>query len=310
MLLSTGAKTSPYEKLRLLDATGLLKRAQDETELRPLLDGLDDHLRTAHAHRSVTYFDDKVVTDLRSGGREISVDDLVDQTFAAMESLLASLMGLRVALAANDFALDESSRFEALGMTTAEVVAFMVESIARVTSEVECVGGIIRVRLPTSSPIGLSGSIGAAVASMPSDSDWLIRIEPDGSAALNCPISAYKDFANAQDELGKSIALVRIQRSWRDDADSPHLPDDSVRRWVAAQVSELLELDVPTRVRALRRIKEFADQEGLADVVAAVNDMIRLARLQAMDVAPDANERGVLNLLSVWVALESPMELI
>lgn len=96
LLTAAGQKTAPYASLRRGNATGLVSDAQKNADIAGLFAGLDTHVRTAQAHRRITYGDAAVGTDLKSGQREYDYDGLVDMTFEAMESILAGLMAIKI----------------------------------------------------------------------------------------------------------------------------------------------------------------------------------------------------------------------
>jgi hypothetical protein len=90
-LTAAGQKKAPYASLRGGNSTEHLRKAQSNPKSRDLFDGLDDHLRTAHSHKAITYEAERLTTDLSSGRREYSYIDLIDSTFRAVESALAGL---------------------------------------------------------------------------------------------------------------------------------------------------------------------------------------------------------------------------
>jgi hypothetical protein len=310
LLLASRVKSAPYEKLRQANATELLQRAQREPELMVLLEGLDDHLRTAHAHRSVTYLDDMIVTDLKSGRREISIDDLVNQTLQGMESTLALLMGIRVAAAVNGLDVHAPAALDAFGVSVEEVVTFMLGAMKGIDAIVRREGDSLHVQVSAASPEGFSGALGAAAMSIPSDPELTYRLELSSGTTISCPVSAYRQFSTAEGEAAQSLALVRIQRSWRTDAGKPHMPDDVVRRWIAHQALEDADADFRARMQALRQLKAFAEAEGLGDVVEMLRGLMRLTRLMATEGRATAEELGALRTLERWRSLASPLMLI
>ena len=98
LLLTSGRKTRPYDKLRDDNATELIRAARNHADLESLLFGFNTDLRTAQAHRMLRYDDLGVTATIKSGQHRFTWEVLFDELVSATMSAMGGLVGLIHAL--------------------------------------------------------------------------------------------------------------------------------------------------------------------------------------------------------------------
>lgn len=298
-LTAVGQKNAPYASLRGGNATEHVRKAQANPKTRDLFAGFDDHLRTAQSHRAILYEAERLTTDLSSGQREYSYDDLIESTFLAVESALAGLMAIQIVCSAQGWAEPDDTGLDALGFTPTETAGFVLTSFGFRYSSVRVADGTLEVDLP-GDILGFTVAIGALLPSMSSGSFTTIRVTTQAGAAWSCPIEPYAVFREASDDFAKQIALMRVQRSWRSDAGASWLPERALRKWTATQIVEAIDLDTPEKFRRLRLLRNLANEVGDQDAESLVRSYVRFARLQLANQPAGESERQALQTVISW----------
>ena len=301
VLLATGRKRAAYRSLKRLNATELLRIAQSEQELGPLLLGLDDHLRTAFAHRAITYHEDGISTNLRSGRRHISLDTLVDETYTAMESLLATLVAIRLAASALDSTIQDEIRLRELGMSPPEILRFMLNAFGHRCLSCKQENHTLVAELDAENAFGITPAIGTTVTHLPADVEWSVRIDLPRQEGLLCPLQPYAAFRLAQDEFSKELSVMRIQAAWKRESGDAHLRTEVLRKWTAAKVAAFQDLDLGLYIRRLRHLRQLALDFGDNDLAQALSGAIRVRRLQECGDTTGVIERAAVQHLLEWL---------
>jgi hypothetical protein len=310
LLVAVGQKTASYTTLRQGNATEHVSSAQSHERLSTLLAGLDPHIRTAQGHRAINYGEASLSTDLRSGQREYDYEDLVDSTFEAMESLLAGLLGLRIAAAARGITLLEISGLQSLGMTQSEIAEFVLGALGQPEGSVTIGEGMVSIDLPINSLIGLTPALGATLTSLQLDSSCELCVSLNDGIEWHSDTGTYADFRDATDDFQKQVALMRVQASWRSADGSEWMPPDVVKKWTATQMSATIGLAAPEQFKRLRLLREFATELGALDVETAVRGFTRWARLALLGDTGGDVERESLDRVMAWMTMTVEFDLV
>jgi hypothetical protein len=310
LLLAVGRKSAAYEKLRHGNATELLSAAQSDARIGPLLLGLDSHLRTAQAHRGITYRTDELATDLKSGHRVYLYSDLVDRTYLGIESTLAALMAIYICADHLGVDVSESSRLSQLGVSIEDMTQLMLLSFGHPCEDVDVDGGTLVIQLGASDANHLSPALGAIVAQLVDVEVTEFAIRLNSGRELRCPVEPYRNFSNAVDEFGKQAALIEIQAAWHDDSGSQLFTVAHLRNWIAAQVAENHELELAEQIRRLRVLRGVAKEFGDDAAVTALTAVMRMTRIKAAGGVPPATDIETFSLFLEWLGTEDEPTLI
>lgn len=298
-LTAVGQKKAPYASLRGGNATEHLRKAQSNPRTRELLDGLDDHLRTAHSHKSITYGAERLTTDLSSGQREYSYTDLIDSTFRAVESALAGLMSIQIVCSQQGWAEPDETGLEVLGFSPTETAEFLLASFGIRYNSVHVADGTLAVDLPGDLR-GFTVAVGALLPSLPPGSFTAIRVAPRDGSIWSCPIAPYLLFRDASDGFAKQVALMRVQWFWRSEQGAPWLPERAFRKWAATQMVEAIDLETREKFRRLRLLRNLANEVEDQEAGNLVRAYVRYARLQLVDQPAGESERQALQAVISW----------
>lgn len=308
-LTAAGQKNAPYASLRRGDATEHLRKAQSNPVIADLLAGLDGHLRTAHAHRGISFGDEHLLTDIRSGQRKYGYGEVIDATFEAVESALAGLLSIQIVSSERGWAAPDASDLEVLGFSPRDVATFLLTSFGFPCHSVGLRDGVLEVELE-GSVLGFTVAVGALLPSMQVDDFNAIRVTTDDGSSWACPREPYDEFRHADDEFEKQLALIWVQRSWRSENDTPWMSDAALQKWTATQITETLNLEARERFQRLALLRGLARRLGSEEIDSFVRKHVRLARLQLDGQAAGESERAALQLAIAWATSSVSFDLI
>lgn len=294
LLIAVGQKSAAYGSLRHGDASDHLRKAQANDRLAGVLSGFDHHLRHAQAHRGITYGDEALTTDLRSGSRAYPYDELVSVTFEALESMLAGFVALKLACASRSIDLGGESGLQSLGFTVADIADFMFGAFGFPDRVVAADGDCLHIQLGRPSLTGVTVAVGATLAAVDPSSLESISITVEGGTTWCCPTRLYTGFRHASDDFAKQVMLMRIQVGWKSDDGDPWADSRVVTKWVATQVTETMSLPTTERFHRLRTLREFAVDAGQPELEAMVRGFVAWTRLQVLEMPSGEAERQVL----------------
>jgi hypothetical protein len=301
VLLLSGQRTSPYERLRLKDATEVIRAVTNARDAEQMVRGFDLDVRTAVSHRAVQYLDEGVVLTSRSAAsREMGFIELADLAYLAMETTLATLLGLRCAAAKHGIDVAAVSDLGALGISPEEQARMVIAAFSGADTtilEVDPTWTFQVNEMPMASRAGLLGAL--AWQLQPETPDIAIRIVDEGvTHEYRGPASALRRWWTAIDELEKDLALVRVYREWSWDGE-PVMPEASVRKWVAIRAGKSGSTEFADEIRLLRRLRTFAGElndDQMADVMAGL-----ISHRRTADTAlTGRKELRALELLAEW----------
>jgi len=311
LMTAVGQKSAPYVALRLKDASDHVRKAQNNERIAAVFAGLDDHLRTAQAHRGVAYGDEALTTDLKSGRREYVYDALVDSTFEAMESVLAGFCALRLACAIRGIDVAGESGLESLGFSPADVANFAFGAIGFpdrvVASESDC----LHVVLGADSMMGVTIAVGATLAAVRGAPFKSVRVELSDGAVWHCQTDLYSTFRAAADDFEKQVALMRIQAGWRSLGGGTAWASSPVlRKWAATQVTETMSLDTHEKFKRLRLLRAFAEEVGERELATTIRGFVGWARLDLLGQQGGEPERRAVGQILEWATAAVEFDLI
>jgi hypothetical protein len=310
LLTAVGQKSAPYATLRLGDASDHVRKAQDNHQVSTLFAGLDHHLRTAQAHRAVSYGDESLTTDLKSGSRDYAYYELIDSTFEAVESVLASLAALKLASAVRGIDVAAESGLESLGFSPADIAEFTFGAFGFPDRVVAVESNCLHVELGTDSMMGVTIAVGAMLAAVPTGSFTALRVVLSDGTEWLCQMDAYCAFRMASDDFEKQVALIRVQAGWRTAEGTSWLTTPVVRKWAATQVTETMSLETTERFKRLRLLREFVEEVGEPDVAAVIRGFVGWARLDLLGQQGGEPERRALSQVVEWATMEVDFDLI
>lgn len=300
MLVGSGRKTRPYEKLRQDDATKLLQSARSHPDMGPLLEGFNLDLRNAQAHRMVRYDDDGVTAEIRSGPVFVGWDDLVHEVLLASESVMGCLVGLMHALSQLGISVIRADIYQDVGITPAGLLsaAFVGEGCADVTVDERPESWTVHVSVPASTSLTIMTAGIAALVPQSVPTLTLIATRPDGRHVLTGPTSLLRPFRDLSDPDGDSygLAITRMQRIWTHNGE-PCITQELVRCWAASQVKAASYQEERQRISRLRAIRAVARDLADPELADALSTAIRSTRLGD---ATDARTAAVADQLTAW----------
>lgn len=287
--LMAAAKKKDYESYRTQSAGSLIEQVRRQPGLTELVSGLDPAVRRASAHKEFSLEGDTVI--LMNRGKEVdrlSRDELVDRTFASIESVNAIEVAMVCAAAVGG--LDPDRIFDNPGdyMDPATAVALLLAGSGWRVDEVSIVGD-------TASVVGeaeidarsllLASTI---LPHLPNECQ-VLHMEATNSTAsreLGGPLKPLTQAAGIDNELEKQIYLLEARRLWRLDG-IPLCSDDQVRKAVSAILLQRLSQlpDAREGVRLLLSVRAHIKRLGLSDLEEVVAGLIRALRGGMMGVA-------------------------
>ncbi|GAA3644802.1 hypothetical protein GCM10022237_00290 [Nocardioides ginsengisoli] len=311
LMTAVGQKSAPYSTLRLKDASDHLRKAQTNDRIATVFAGLDDHLRTAQAHRGVAYGDEALTTDLKSGRREYVYDALVDSTFEAMESVLAGFCALRLACAIRGIDVAGESGLESLGFSPADVADFTFGAFGFPDRVVAVESDCLHVVLGADSMMGVTIAVGATLAAVRGDPFKSVRVELSDGGVWLCQMDLYSAFRAAAGDFEKQVALMRIQAGWRSlDGGTAWASSPVLRKWAATQVTETMSLDTHEKFKRLRLLRAFAEQVGERELETTIRGFVGWARLDLLGQQGGEPERRAVGQILEWATAAVEFDLI
>lgn len=311
LMTAVGQKSAPYVTLRLKDASDHLRKAQTNDRIAAVFAGLDDHLRTAQAHRGVAYGDEALTTDLKSGRREYVYDTLVDSTFEAMESVLAGFCALRLACAIRGIDVAGESGLESLGFSPADVADFTFGAFGFPDRVVAVESDCLHVVLGADSMMGVTIAVGVTLAAVRGDPFKCVRVELSDGGVWLCQMDLYSAFRAAAGDFEKQVALMRIQAGWRSlDGGTAWASSPVLRKWAATQVTETMSLDTHEKFKRLRLLRAFAEQVGERELETTIRGFVGWARLDLLGQQGGEPERRAVGQILEWATAAVEFDLI
>jgi hypothetical protein len=299
-----GLKTKPYAKLKAGNATEDLRDARRDPRLAPMLEGLDDHLRTAMSHHTVRHTERSVIATTASRGSvEYEYDHLIDLVLEGLESTLACMLALRLALDQAGVEVDDETLPEDIGIPLvglAEITLGLITGVdTRVTVNddeilVEVVGDL------------QSGLVSLAVALGPALNEarrFRIVHEHEGrTRELTGPTKAIQNWSKRADDFDDQLQLMCLCLRLRVDGDRA-VNRDQLRTWSSAMAIDALqerslgriqsEAVVVETSRRIRSLIQLAQEAGDPELEALMREAMRWVRTNIGD-------QSVLERLRRW----------
>ncbi|WP_392872702.1 hypothetical protein [Streptomyces sp. LN499] len=290
LLVASGQKSRPYDKLRQDNATDLVRSARARPAMEDLLGGFNLDLRTAQAHRMVRYLDDGVHIEIKSGSRSISWDELTDEIIKTCESAMGCLVGLMLAMSQLDMNLLDATNYHSFGISPAVMLSVALSGLGcqEVSLEERAGSWTVYLEPPEESLLtvlvaGISALIPDSVETLSLNAmrkgDWHV---------LSGPVSLLHPFLDPTDPDGDQygLAAARFQRVWTYDG-RPCVTTAGVRCWVGRRAIDTLSDGVHC-VPKLRVLRTFAMEIEDPELAESLTAAIRSTRL-GNSVEPKTN---------------------
>ncbi len=265
-----------YSRVRRKDAGEILRQARDRG-LAPLLGGLDETLRHARAHEDFRVEGDLLVVLDRGlphcAVEPISIPVLADRVLEATETVLALDLALTAATEAAGFSLIDAAHFQRIGLSDADIVAFMLELAGWTGSTSQLEGQWLKVHCAHRPPID---PLQAFVALMPYIPSHIQRFELTGPLRLTGPVAPWRCWATLTG-LSKEIAFLEAGQQWTID-EHPYFTPELTVQWLVKSALEAKQLGYPAAVRPLRQLRDMARRVDQTDVASAIEQLITSAR--------------------------------
>jgi hypothetical protein len=262
LLLASGHKQAPYSKLRDGHATEDIRKARLYPQIAPLLEGLDDHLRTAQSHERVRFTDHSVIATANRRSVELQNDDLADRVLQGLESVLAGVLALRQAFAVAGVTVDDAGLGTDLGLELLELARISLQMLTERDVNVE-------LREDRELFIEIFGDPGdwhltslvAALGPVLDQADRFTLINADGERRiLTGPTQPFRTPSPA-DEFQKQLRFISICTQLQLNGD-PAITRRQIRKWCAnmalAALVAVLHNEVPA-ITSARQIRAMVD---------------------------------------------------
>lgn len=293
LLLVTGLKQKPYKALKDGNATDDLRAARRDPRLDPLLAGLNDHLRIAKSHHTVTYTDHSIIATTKSQGNvEVEHDDLVDLVFEGLESVLACLLALRQALGQANIEVADEEIGEQIGIPLLDIAEMAIGFETGCDTQVYLDDDEIVVEIDGSIQTPLL-NLAAFVSPALKQADRLRIIHTDGltSRQLTGPTTQLRE-PSPEQEFDNELRVIRICLSMRID-DDPLISVEHVRQWCTAKAGAALIRNDLDSMREMRTMITLAKETHDADLEALMRRSMKWLRTGQPD-------QEVVELLGAW----------
>lgn len=299
LLLATGLKQKPYAKLKSGHATEDLQKAQADPRLAPLLEGLNDQLRTARSHQTVRHTDHSIIATTRKGSFEVEHDDLADLVLTGLESVLAGTLALRQALAQAGVDVADDTLSEDLGLPLLELGRISLQMITGYDATVELQTDaelLIKIDGPLQmSMAALVAALGPALDQ--ADRFRFVHTQPGQTEELTGPTRVFRS-PTPHAEFDKQLRVVTISTELQHNG-SPAITSRQIRKWCANKALEALiaagngAVAVATSARQVRSMVALARATSDSELEAALRRCSRWLGLRD-------NTENVIALLRPW----------
>ena len=282
LLLATGHKHSSYAKLKAGNATEHLRTLRAaRPALAPLLEGIDDHLRTAKGHYQVAYTDDDITTTASGVTRTMTLVDLHDLVLTGVESVMACAVALTQALADLGVDLDPVALTLALGVSPVQLAEISVRLIAQTDTNVYLAGDELVVEL-ADTPRGFHlTSLVAALGPVLNVAPRFRVVDYGTDRTLTGPTSPFLD--KPRTEFAKQLRLIHLSMDSQLNG-APSISPEQVRVWASHWAISSVTTGDAESMRQLRDLTRLAQQIQDPELEAAMRRCRRWVSRQEGDL--------------------------
>lgn len=306
LLSVTGRRFRRYDEIRDNDASGLHSQAQ-QAGIGSLLTGLDPVVRGAQAHLEWALDDnDGVVLHNRGVERRMSFGELIDHVLNGQETVLALTLAATCAAAARgtDDLIDADFLLEC-GVSDTAYTAMLARclGLSNVVVEEARIAARVQWRIlgradPEVRPMNVAMAL---LVALPGHVDELALTahSPERQATVEGPTDCWRSWRESPTDVGKQRAFIEACTLWRIDG-LPLLTQEQVRKWMAVETLQAMQLGYPAAIAPLRGLRAIALKTQDHELAATVKHCISWVRQAAMNDSLSQDQRGAINRLSIW----------
>jgi hypothetical protein len=291
-----------WRRYRGWDPGQLIKEVND-AKYGDFVTGLDTGVRDADAHRAYQQLDDGIALTSRArvSGREITAEELLDLTLAAVESCLMLQTALSCAMTARGVPIDELDAASDL-VPKLEQVRILASAAGFGSVFVEQTGQTLRLSAAGSMEAPQVLSTAAAItAAAPEDAERLeCEVVAEGGAAWTAagPLEPFRRM-RAIDGIAKECATLETGARWRVRGE-PVFSDAYIRKWAAIRLGQTLS-NLAETLACIDAMSAMAGAIGDGRLQKTLGAFGRLTRARRAGLQPPKREGWASEQLVTWM---------
>lgn len=285
------------------DPGQLLKEVGD-AKFGELVVGLDVGVRDADAHRAYQQLEDGISLTSRAlvDDREISAEELLDLTLAALESCVVLQTALTCAMTARGVAPEDLDAASDL-VPKLEQMRIVASAAGLRNVVVEASDGAVRVTADGSmEPARVISTAAALAAAQPEDVERLeYEVTDDEGAVWRAagPLEPFGRMRAAEEGIVKESTAIEISAVWRVDGD-PIMTEGYIRHWAAIRLGKSLG-DLRETLDCIDAIAALARATGDSRLEKTVEAFGRLARARQARLQPPKKDQWASEQIVRWL---------
>jgi len=285
------------------DPGQLLKEVED-AKLGELVVGLDVGVRDADAHRAYQQLEDGIALTSRArvGDREISAEELLDLTLAALESCVVLQTALMCAMTARGVAPEDLDAASDL-VPKLEQMRIVASAAGLRNVVVETSDGAVRVTAHGSmEPPRVISTAAALAAAQP---DYAGRLEYEVTDEHGAvwqaagPLEPLGRMRAAEEAIVKECTAIEISAVWRVRGE-PVMTQGYIRHWAAIRLGKSLG-DLRETLDCVDAIAALARATGDSRLEKTVEAFGRLARARQARLQPPKKDQWASEQIVRWL---------
>ena len=285
------------------DPGQLLKEVED-AKLGELVVGLDVGVRDADAHRAYQQLEDGIALTSRArvGDREISAEELLDLTLAALESCVVLQTALMCAMTARGVAPEDLDAASDL-VPKLEQMRIVASAAGLRKVVVETSDGAVRVTAHGSmEPPRVISTAAALAAAQP---DYAGRLEYEVTDEHGAvwqaagPLEPFGRMRAAEEAIVKECTAIEISAVWRVRGE-PVMTQGYIRHWAAIRLGKSLG-DLRETLDCVDAIAALARATGDSRLEKTVEAFGRLARARQARLQPPKKDQWASEQIVRWL---------
>ena len=285
------------------DPGQLLKEVAD-AKFDELVVGLDVGVRDADAHRAYQQLEDGIALTSRArvGDREISAEELLDLTLAALESCVVLQTAVMCAMTARGVAPEDLDAASDL-VPKLEQMRIVASAAGLRNVVVETSDGAVRVTAHGSMEPPRVISTVAALAAVETDDAQRLEYEvtDDDGAVWRAagPLEPFGRMRAAEEGIVKECTAIEISAVWRVRGE-PVMTEGYIRHWAAIRLGKSLG-DLRETLDCVDAIVALARATGDSRLRKTVEAFGRLARARQARLQPPKKDQWASEQIVGWL---------
>lgn len=291
-----------WRRYRHRDPGQLLKEVGD-AKFGELVVGLDVGVRDADAHRAYQQLADGIALTSRArvGGREISGEELLDMTLAAVESCLVLQTGLACAMTARGVPIEELDAASDL-VPKLEQVRILASAAGLREVTVDLSDGTLQLRAHGWLEAPQVLSTAAAIAAVALDDAERLTYEvtdPSGNVWVAAgPLEPFRR-SRVVEGIAKECATIETGALWRIRGE-PLFTEAYIRHWAAIRLGKTLS-HLQETLECIDAMVAMADALRDGRLGKSLEAFGRLARARRAGLQPPKKDRWASEQIVAWL---------